>query len=124
MAELYEFTDENFQAQVLEISHHQPVLVDFTAEWCGPCHMLAPVVARLNEEWAGTVKVGHLDIDAHLQTTTAYDVLSIPTLILFKKGLVAERVMGFNSRERILAPPSPRRRAPRLRQSEKVAHRL
>jgi thioredoxin 1 len=107
MPTLYEFTDENFQTEVLDISHQQPVLVDFTAEWCGPCHMLAPVVAKLNEEWAGAVKVGELDIDAHLHTTTTYDVLSIPTLILFKNGIVAERVMGFNSRERLLARLRP-----------------
>ncbi|MCC7361019.1 MAG: thioredoxin [Anaerolineales bacterium] len=105
MAELHVFTDDNFQAQVLESS--APVLVDFTAEWCPPCHMLAPVVADLNTEWNGAVKVGQLDADNNVNATMQYGVLGLPTLILFKDGRPVERLTGFMPRERILAKLKP-----------------
>jgi len=105
MATLHQFTDSNFKEEVLE--SQQPVLVDFTAEWCGPCHMLAPVVEKLNEEWNGTVKVGQLDIDANIATTMTYAVMGVPTLILFKEGQPAERLMGFMRKDRILAKLKP-----------------
>ena len=107
MVTLFEFTDANFSAEVLEMSHHQLVLVDFTAEWCGPCHMLAPVIANLNEEWHGAVRVGHLDIDAQLQTAAAYDVLSIPTLLLFKNGEPVERIVGYQPKPQLMARLQP-----------------
>jgi thioredoxin 1 len=105
MADLHHFTDDNFQAEVLGCQ--EPVLVDFTAEWCGPCHMLAPVVARLNDEWNGVVKVGHLDIDANAQVTQQYEVMGVPTLILFKAGQPVERLSGYMARERILNKLKP-----------------
>ncbi len=105
MADMYSFTDENFQAEVLDWG--QPVLVDFTAEWCGPCHMLAPIVDKLNQEWAGTVKVGKLDTDANVGTTMQFGVLGLPTLILFKAGHPVERLSGFMHKERILAKLKP-----------------
>ena len=105
MATLHQFTDSNFKEEVLE--SQQPVLVDFTAEWCGPCHMLAPVVEKLNEEWNGAVKVGQLDIDANINTTLTYAVMGVPTLILFKEGQPAERLMGFMRKDRILAKLKP-----------------
>jgi thioredoxin 1 len=105
MAELHAFTDDNFQAQVLE--NDAPVLVDFTAEWCPPCHMLAPVVAGLNEDWNGAVKVGELDADNNVATTLQYEVMGLPTLILFKNGQPVERLQGFMPRERILAKLRP-----------------
>jgi thioredoxin 1 len=105
MAEMHHFSDDNFQAEVLE--SQTPVLVDFTAVWCGPCHMLAPVVEKLNQEWNGAVKVGKLDIDANVNTTMQYGVMGVPTLILFKNGQPVERLMGFMQRERILARLSP-----------------
>ena len=98
---LHHFTDSSFRTDVLDSA--EPVLVDFTAEWCGPCHMLAPVVEKLNEEWNGAVKVGHLDIDENAETTMAYQVMGVPTLILFKAGKPVERLMGFMPKERILA---------------------
>jgi len=101
MATLYDFTDDNFKTDVLETA--EPVLVDFTAEWCPPCKMLDPIVVKLNEEWGGVVKVGHLDIDTNVKTTEAYGVMGVPTLILFKAGQPVERLMGFMPRERILA---------------------
>ncbi|HLE29886.1 MAG TPA: thioredoxin [Anaerolineales bacterium] len=105
MATMHHFTDASFKQEVLETA--QPVLVDFTAEWCGPCHMLAPVVDKLNEDWNGAVKVGKLDIDANAETTMEYQVMGVPTLILFKNGLPVERLMGFMPRERILAKLNP-----------------
>jgi len=105
MATMHEFNDANFKTEVLESAG--PVLVDFTAEWCGPCHMLAPIVEKLNEDWKGAVKVGKLDTDANLATTMAYEVMSIPTLILFQNGEPQERLTGFMQRERILAKLKP-----------------
>jgi thioredoxin 1 len=105
MATMHQFSDATFKEDVLESD--KPVLVDFTAEWCGPCHMLAPVVEKLNEEWNGAVKVGQLDIDMNVDTTMQYGVMGVPTLILFKNGQPAERLMGFMPKERILAKLNP-----------------
>ena len=105
MATMHHFNDASFKQEVLE--SNQPVLVDFTAEWCGPCHMLAPVVDKLNEEWNGVVKVGKLDIDENAETTMEYQVMGVPTMILFKGGKPVERLMGFMPRERILAKLNP-----------------
>jgi len=105
MAELHQFTDANFQLEVLQCQ--TPVLVDFTAEWCGPCHMLAPVVEQLNAEWQGAVKVGQLDADANNQLVTQYEVLGLPTLILFINGQPVERLAGYMRRERILSKLKP-----------------
>jgi len=105
MATMHQFSDATFRQEVLESD--RPVLVDFTAEWCGPCHMLAPVVEKLNDEWNGVVKVGKLDIDVNVETTMQYGVMGVPTLILFKSGQPAERLMGFIPKERILAKLNP-----------------
>ena len=105
MTTIYHFTDTSFKEDVLDSS--QPVLVDFTAEWCSPCHMLAPIVEKLNEEWNGSVKVGKLDIDANVDTTMQYGVMGVPTLILFKAGQPVERLTGFMPRERILVKLKP-----------------
>jgi thioredoxin 1 len=105
MPDMHHFTDDNFQLEVLEAS--QPVLVDFTAEWCGPCHMLAPIVEKLNDEWNGQVKVGKLDIDANTATMMSYGIMGVPTLILFKDGQPVERLTGFMQKERILSKLSP-----------------
>jgi thioredoxin len=105
MADLYQFSGDNFQLEVLQAD--RPVLVDFTAEWCGPCHMLAPVVAQLNLEWAGAIKVGHLDADLNTELVMQYGVLGLPTLILFKNGQPVERLTGFARRERILSKLKP-----------------
>ena len=105
MATMHQFSDATFRQEVLESD--RPVLVDFTAEWCGPCHMLAPVVEKLNDEWNGVVKVGKLDIDVNVETTMQYGVMGVPTLILFKSGQPAERLMGFMQKERILAKLTP-----------------
>ncbi|MDN5364251.1 MAG: thioredoxin 1 [Eubacteriales bacterium] len=79
-----------------EISNSQvPVLVDFWAEWCGPCRMIAPVVEELANEYAGRLKVAKLNVDENRNTAIQYGVMSIPTLILFKNGQPVERIVGF-----------------------------
>jgi thioredoxin 1 len=87
-----EFTDQNFDNEVLKSS--EPVLVDFWAEWCGPCRMLAPTIEKLAESYAGKVKVGKLDTDSNRDTAMKYGISAIPTVILFKDGQVAQKFVG------------------------------
>ncbi len=100
-----EVTDNNFQAEVLESD--QPVLVDFWAPWCGPCRMVAPVVEEIAQERAGELKVVKLNIDENQQTAINYDVLSIPTLILFNHGQVAKKVIGAYPKRKLEAELEP-----------------
>jgi len=91
-ADVATFTDDNFQSEVLGST--EPVLVDFWAAWCGPCRNLAPLVDQLAAEYKGKLKVGKLDVDAHQNVPQKYNVLSIPTVLLFKNGQVADQVVG------------------------------
>jgi thioredoxin 1 len=91
------FTDANFDSEVL--NHKGKVLVDFFASWCGPCKMLAPVIEKLAEEYAGKVKIGKLDVDDNQNVSMKYEIQSIPTLILFKDGQMVDKMMGFQSAE-------------------------
>lgn len=77
-------TDANFQKEVLE--NPQPVLVDFWADWCGPCHMIAPAIEELAADFEGRAKVGKLDVDANGKIAGQYGIRSIPTILLFKDG--------------------------------------
>lgn len=105
MANVVEFTDTNFENEVLQAS--TPVLVDFTATWCGPCKQIKPVVEELATENTGKLLVGALDIDNNMTTTMKYGVMSVPTLILFKNGQPVERVVGFMPKQRLWKKLSP-----------------
>ena len=100
-----EVTDNNFQAEVLESD--VPVLVDFWAPWCGPCRMVAPVVEEIAKEKAGELKVVKLNTDENQQTSINYNVLSIPTLIVFRNGQEAKRVTGAFPKKRLEAEIEP-----------------
>ena len=100
-----EVTDDNFQAEVLEAE--TPVLVDFWAPWCGPCRMVAPVVEEIAKERADALKVVKLNVDENQQTAIAYDVMSIPTLILFSGGEVAKKVIGAYPKRKLEAELEP-----------------
>ncbi len=89
-----EFTDANFEAEVLQSP--VPVLVDFWAEWCMPCHMIAPIVEQLAEEYDGRFKVGRLNVDDNRQTTVNFRIMSIPALLMFKGGQVVKKMVGAN----------------------------
>ena len=91
MAKPREITDAEFTS-VLESD--EPVLVDFWAEWCGPCKMIAPVVEELADEYAGKFSFAKMDVDANAKTPMEFGIRSIPTLLLFKDGKVAEQVIG------------------------------
>lgn len=91
-ANVMEFTDSNFDSEVLQSS--QPVLVDFWAEWCGPCRMLAPTIDKLADAYTGKAKVGKLDTDANRDVAIKFGISAIPTVLLFKNGQVAQKFVG------------------------------
>lgn len=86
------FTDADFDKDVL--NSDVPVLVDFWAEWCGPCRMMGPTVDQIATDYSGRVKVGKLDVDSNQQTAARYGIRGIPTLLLFKGGMVVDQKVG------------------------------
>jgi len=100
-----EVTDSNFQAEVIESD--VPVLVDFWAPWCGPCRMVAPVLEEIAQEKGDALRIVKLNTDENQQTAAAYEVLSIPTLILFKNGQVAKKVIGAYPKRKLEAELEP-----------------
>ncbi len=101
MSNLIYVSDTTFETEILQ--SETPVLVDFYADWCGPCHAIAPMLEEIAEEVDGRFRVAKLDIDDNGATATEYDVRSIPTLILFKDGKPVERWVGVVPKEDILS---------------------
>ena len=101
----FEVSPGEFQQSVLESS--TPVLVDFWAEWCGPCKMIAPIVDELAEEYDGRLRVAKVDADANQDVLQQYGIMGIPTLILFKDGEAVERITGFKPKNKILSKLEP-----------------
>jgi thioredoxin 1 len=101
VANAVEITSANFQGEVVESD--MPVLIDFWAEWCGPCRMIAPAIEELAGEYAGRVKVAKLDVDAEPGLASRYGVLSIPMIALFKDGEMVERIVGARPKDRIVS---------------------
>ena len=91
------FTTENFDAEVLQSDI--PVLVDFYADWCGPCKMMAPAVEELAKDFSGTAKVGKLNVDNSPEIAEKYGIMSIPTLLIIKQGQVAYKAVGVQSKQ-------------------------
>lgn len=92
------FTDKNFETEVLKAK--EPVLVDFWAQWCGPCQMMKPLIDELAEEMKDKkVKVGKLDVDANPESAQKYEVMSIPTLIIFQNGKAVNTLMGVQDKD-------------------------
>jgi thioredoxin 1 len=95
------FNQNNFESEVLKSD--VPVLVDFTATWCGPCKALAPIVEKVADEFQGKIKVGKLDIDESPEVTAKYGVRSVPTVIVFKGGQKSGQHVGLTSRDKLVA---------------------
>ena len=92
---------ENFEKEVLK--SEKPVLVDFYADWCGPCNAMAPVIEELAKELEGKVKVGKINVDENPDIAVEYNVMSIPTLIVFKNGKEEKRLVGLRDKEELLS---------------------
>src|SRR5579872_1639609 len=101
MADILNVTDSNFQAEVIDASNTQPVMVDFWADWCRPCHMLAPTVGEIAAEYTGKLKVVKLNVDESMNTAGKFNIRGIPTLLIFKGGQVADQIVGAVPKEQI-----------------------
>ena len=105
MADVKYVTEDDFEKEVLNAD--LPVLVDFTATWCGPCKMLSPIVDELAQEWDGRVNIYKMDVDTNPNTPIMYNVMGVPSLILFKNGDVAARITGFRPKKQLVTTFEP-----------------
>lgn len=105
MADITHVNEDSFENEVLQAE--VPVLVDFTAVWCGPCKMLDPVVKEIASDWEGRVKVVKLDVDNNPNLAMDYQVMGVPTLMLFAKGQPVQRVTGYQPKDRLQKKFSP-----------------
>ena len=94
------FTDSNFDEEV--IKSDKIVIVDFYAEWCGPCKMMSPVIDKIAEELGDTVKVGKVNSDENMELVEHYEIMSIPTIMIFKNGEISKKFIGFTSKDEII----------------------
>lgn len=101
MAKTLKITTDNFQREILE--SEQPVLLDFSAEWCGPCQVLSPIIDELAQENGASAKVAKLNIDTSPALAAAYGVQSVPTVLIFKDGQVAQRFVGLQPKRTLQA---------------------
>tara|TARA_S200000501_G_scaffold369276_1_gene408428 strand:- start:380 stop:703 length:324 start_codon:yes stop_codon:yes gene_type:complete len=97
MSNVIELNDSNFDSEV--VKSDKPVLVDFWAEWCGPCKMIAPSVEKISEEYSDKLKVGKLDVDSNPNISSTFGIRSIPTLLIFKNGAPVDQIVGAVSKE-------------------------
>ncbi|MCJ7718266.1 MAG: thioredoxin [Anaerolineales bacterium] len=105
MAELKYITEDTFEADVLKSD--LPVLVDFTAAWCGPSKMLSPLVSELAKDWEGKARIYKMDVDTNQETPIKYGVMGVPSLILFKNGEIAARITGFRPKKQLVTTFEP-----------------
>jgi thioredoxin 1 len=100
MSEMIHVTDENFEAEVMQSD--VPVLVDFSATWCGPCKQLKPIVEELAGEFSGKLKVAHVDVDQARNSAMKYGVMSVPTVLYMKGGEVQDQQIGMTSKDNMV----------------------
>jgi thioredoxin 1 len=94
-----EFTDQNFQEEALEAD--DLIVVDFWAEWCGPCKMISPIIEELSEEYTGKAKIGKVNVDQNSDISMKYGIRSIPTILLLKDGEIVDKQVGVTSKEKL-----------------------
>jgi thioredoxin 1 len=99
MADLLQVTDDSFDDEI--INSDLPVMVDFWAEWCGPCKMVGPVVEELAQEYEGKIKMAKMDVDKNRQTPVRFGIRNIPTLIMFKGGEVVQTIVGAQTKNQL-----------------------
>ncbi len=105
MGKPIKITDDSFEDDIAQAE--QPILVDFWATWCGPCQMIAPVLEEIAQEYDGQLTIAKLDVDHNPETPQKFQVMGIPTLILFKDGKAIERITGYMPKDRLLSKLTP-----------------